>query len=60
MPQIHLRAEPGDYAPTVLLPGDSRQVFRCPGDRAGIFEDTGCSYFWNFTVNRLWTFRSME
>src|SRR6188768_562198 len=23
MPQIHLRAEPGDYAPLVLLPGDS-------------------------------------
>jgi uridine phosphorylase len=22
MPQIHLRAEPGDYAPLVLLPGD--------------------------------------
>ncbi len=22
MPQIHLRAEPGDYAPVVLLPGD--------------------------------------
>ena len=24
MPQIHLRAEPGDYAPLVLLPGDPR------------------------------------
>jgi purine-nucleoside phosphorylase len=23
MPQIHLRAEPGDYAPIVLLPGDA-------------------------------------
>jgi len=22
MPQIHLHAEPGDYAPLVLLPGD--------------------------------------
>ena len=22
MPQIHLHAEPGDYAPFVLLPGD--------------------------------------
>ena len=22
MPQIHLRAEPGDYAPLVLMPGD--------------------------------------
>ena len=26
MPQIHLRAEPGDYAPTVLLPGDPNRA----------------------------------
>lgn len=26
MPQIHLRAEPGDYAPLVLLPGDPQRA----------------------------------
>ena len=26
MPQIHLRAEPGDYAPIVLLPGDPNRA----------------------------------
>jgi DeoD family purine-nucleoside phosphorylase len=26
MPQIHLRAEPGDYAPLVLLPGDANRA----------------------------------
>ena len=30
MPQIHLQAEPGDYAPVVLLPGD-RLVFVTDG-----------------------------
>jgi purine-nucleoside phosphorylase len=28
MPQIHLRAEPGDYAPLVLLPGDPERATR--------------------------------
>jgi purine-nucleoside phosphorylase len=28
MPQIHLRAEEGDYAPTVLLPGDPNRATR--------------------------------
>lgn len=28
MPQIHLRAEPGDYAPVVLLPGDPNRATR--------------------------------
>lgn len=28
MPQIHLRAEPGDYAPLVLLPGDPERARR--------------------------------
>lgn len=28
MPQIHLRAEPGDYAPLVLLPGDPNRARR--------------------------------
>ena len=26
MPQLHLKAEPGDYAPTVLLPGDPNRA----------------------------------
>ncbi len=28
MPQIHLRADPGDYAPLVLLPGDPNRATR--------------------------------
>lgn len=28
MPQIHLRAEPGDYAPLVLIPGDPNRARR--------------------------------
>ncbi|HEX2142439.1 MAG TPA: purine-nucleoside phosphorylase, partial [Candidatus Limnocylindria bacterium] len=28
MPQIHLHAEPGDYAPLVLLPGDPNRARR--------------------------------
>ncbi|MGH2357323.1 MAG: purine-nucleoside phosphorylase [Candidatus Limnocylindria bacterium] len=28
MPQIHLHAEPGDYAPTVLVPGDPNRAQR--------------------------------
>jgi uridine phosphorylase len=28
MPQIHLRAEDGDYAPLVLLPGDPKRATR--------------------------------
>ena len=31
MPQIHLRAEPGDYAPLVLLPGDPNRATRIAG-----------------------------
>ena len=30
MPQIHLRAEPGDYAPVVLLPGDPNRATANP------------------------------
>lgn len=26
-------------------------VLRCPSDRQRIFEQTGCSYFWNFLLN---------
>jgi purine-nucleoside phosphorylase len=31
MPQIHLRAEPGQYAPLVLLPGDPNRATRIAG-----------------------------
>ncbi|MBI4023642.1 MAG: prepilin-type N-terminal cleavage/methylation domain-containing protein [Verrucomicrobia bacterium] len=37
---------------TVLLPGvPVSRVFQCPSDRSHLFEQTGTSYFWNFTVN---------
>src|ERR1041385_999076 len=29
----------------------SSNVFRCPSDRQGIFEQTGSSYSWNFLLN---------
>jgi DeoD family purine-nucleoside phosphorylase len=52
MPQIHLRAEEGDYAPLVLLPGDPNRAHRIserfdPGsarqvnDHRGLFGFTG-------------------
>jgi DeoD family purine-nucleoside phosphorylase len=31
MPQIHLHAEPGDYAPLVLIPGDPNRATRIAG-----------------------------
>lgn len=37
---------------TALLPRQSASgVFKCPSDRIRLFENTGTSYFWNFTVN---------
>ncbi len=54
MPVLNNRSNRTDHLPaldTILLPEGSRQVFQCPSDKAGIFEETGCSYFWNFTVN---------
>jgi prepilin-type N-terminal cleavage/methylation domain-containing protein/prepilin-type processing-associated H-X9-DG protein len=37
---------------TVLLAtGTVQRVFRCPSDKPRLFETTGTSYFWNFTVN---------
>jgi purine-nucleoside phosphorylase len=54
MPQIHLRAEAGDYAPVVLLPGDpgragrvaelfdgGRASSRCVNSHRGLFGYTG-------------------
>lgn len=38
MPQIHLRAEPGDYAPLVLLPGDPNRAKVVAGMFDGGFE----------------------
>jgi len=55
MPVLQNRSNKTDTAPamdTVLLPdSSSNPVFRCPSDRKNLFEDTGCSYFWNFTIN---------
>src|SRR5918998_1177014 len=46
MPQIHLRAEEGDYAPLVLLPGDPNRARRIserfdPGSVRGVNEHRG-------------------
>ncbi len=40
MPQIHLRAEEGDYAPTVLLPGDPNRASRVAAMLDGGLEST--------------------
>ena len=39
MPQIHLRAEPGDYAPLVLLPGDPNRAKVVAGMFDGGFDN---------------------
>lgn len=54
MPVLNNRSNRTEQTPaldTVLLPDNARQVFKCPADRAGIFEATGCSYYWNWSVN---------
>jgi len=54
MPVLNNRSNRVDQRPaldTVLLPDRTRQVFKCPADRAGVFEETGCSYYWNWSVN---------
>lgn len=54
MPVLNNRSNRVDQRPaldTVLLPDRARQVFKCPADRAGVFEETGCSYYWNWSVN---------
>jgi DeoD family purine-nucleoside phosphorylase len=40
MPQIHLRAEPGDYAPLVLIPGDPNRAKAIAGMLDGGLEKT--------------------
>ena len=40
MPQLHLRAEPGDYAPIVLLPGDPNRATMVAGMFDGGLENT--------------------
>lgn len=56
MPSLQNRSSTNVPLPamdTVLLPqlGQSRKVFQCPADNARLFETTGSSYFWNFTIN---------
>jgi len=54
MPSLQNRDSVTNAAPamdTILLTGTAARVFRCPADRNQIFEMTGSSYFWNFTVN---------
>ena len=43
MPQIHLRAEEGDYAPLVLLPGDPNRATLVAGMLDGGLEASGWS-----------------
>ncbi|MCG8508169.1 MAG: type II secretion system GspH family protein [Rhodospirillales bacterium] len=36
---------------TLVRPGEATEVFRCPADEKELYETSGTSYFWNFTVN---------
>ena len=40
MPQIHLHAEPGDYAPTVIIPGDPIRATKIASRFDGGLENT--------------------
>jgi prepilin-type N-terminal cleavage/methylation domain-containing protein/prepilin-type processing-associated H-X9-DG protein len=56
LPTLQNRASTNDPLPaldTVLLPemSGNRAVFGCLADGKRLFESTGTSYFWNFTVN---------
>ncbi len=56
LPSLQNRASTNDPLPaldTVLFPlvNNNRAVFKCPADNAHIFENSGTSYYWNFTVN---------
>jgi prepilin-type N-terminal cleavage/methylation domain-containing protein/prepilin-type processing-associated H-X9-DG protein len=55
MPTLFNRESKNDNRPaidTVLGgPGVGEQIFACPADDQNLFERTGTSYFWNFTVN---------
>jgi len=56
LPVLQNRASTNDPLPaldTVLLPevNGNRAVFGCLADGKRLFETTGTSYFWNFTVN---------
>lgn len=55
LPELHNRgsvSEPLPAVDTVLLPpsGDTR-IYACPADDRDLYETTGTSYLWNFTVN---------
>ena len=40
MPQIHLHAEPGDYAPVVIIPGDPIRATKIAARFDGGLENT--------------------
>lgn len=45
-------ADPRPAMDTVFVrPGEATAVFDCPADEQDLFEASGASYFWNFTVN---------
>lgn len=55
MPSLQNRDSTTNTLPamdTVLLPSNpGSKIYQCPADHAGLFQTTGASYFWNFTVN---------
>ena len=55
MPALQNRASTTDPVPaldTVLIKvAANPKIFKCPADERKMFETTGTSYFWNFTVN---------
>lgn len=56
LPTLQNRASTNDAVSALdtalpALAGNSHDIFRCPADYAHLFETTGTSYYWNFTVN---------
>jgi prepilin-type N-terminal cleavage/methylation domain-containing protein/prepilin-type processing-associated H-X9-DG protein len=56
MPTLQNRASTNDPSPALdtVLPadaGNNQNMFGCPADNAQLFQTTGTSYYWNFTVN---------
>lgn len=55
LPSLQNRESKGVPLPamdnTLILEGEGAGIFRCPADDKAVFETSGSSYFWNFTVN---------
>jgi len=57
LPRLATASQPGltnaagAVMPRLLAPATSPELFRCPQDRQGVFQQTGSSYEWNPALN---------